>query len=75
MRHMEYDPTSDDVDRLLADAPNEGHRLTPQAEVLVLLEVPMDGATLRKLQHRAETEGRPLTEVVGDAVRAGAQAA
>ncbi len=35
----------------------------------------MDKATLRLLQQRADREGRPLTDVIGDAVRAGAQAA
>ncbi len=72
---MEHEPTSDEIDRLLADDPHVGQRLTPRADVRVHLEVPMDKATLRLLQQRADREGRPLTDVIGDAVRAGTQAA
>jgi hypothetical protein len=75
MRTMEHDPTSDEVDRLLAAQPDAGERLTPQAGVRVHLEVPMDASTLALLQQRADREGRPLAEVVSDAVRAGAAAA
>jgi hypothetical protein len=35
----------------------------------------MDASTLALLQQRADREGRPLAEVVSDAVRAGAAAA
>jgi hypothetical protein len=75
MRDMEHDPTSEDIDRMLEADPDALERLAPQAGVRVHLEVPMDGATLRILQERAEREGRALADVVGDAVRAGAAAA
>jgi len=72
---MEHDPTSDEVDGLLAEDLQAGERLEPNPDVRVHLEVPMDGATLRLLQQRADREGRSLTDVVRDAVRTGAGAA
>lgn len=75
MSRMEYEPTSDDIDRLLADDPDAGERLASNTDVRVHLEVPMDGETLQLLQQRADREGRSLADVVSDAVRAGAQAA
>lgn len=75
MCSMEQEPTSDDVDRMLVEDPEGGERMVPRSDVRVHLEVPMDGATLRVLQQRADREGRPLADVVRDAVRAGAAAA
>jgi len=75
MSVMEHEITSDEVDRLFAEDPDAGVRLPPNPDVRVHLEVPMDGAMLRVLQQRADREGRSLTDVVRDAVRAGAAAA
>jgi hypothetical protein len=72
---MQQDPTSDDVDRLLADDPTAGKRLAPQPAVRVHLEVSVDRSTLALLEQRAEREGRALSDVASDAVRAGATAA
>jgi hypothetical protein len=75
MRNMEQEPSSEDIDRMLEANPDALERLPPQAGVRVHLEVPMDGATLRVLQERADREGRALADVVSDAVRVGAAAA
>jgi hypothetical protein len=74
---MPYEPTSEEIDRLLAEdpGPGSGRMLAPRSDVRVHLEVPMDAATLRLLQQRADSEGRALADVVSDVVRAGAQAA
>ena len=72
---MPYEPTSEEIDRLLAEDPGSGRMLAPRSDVRVHLEVPMDAATLRLLQQRADSEGRALADVVSDVVRAGAQAA
>lgn len=73
---MDDDPTSDDIDRMLeADPDALGERLEPNPGVRILIEVPMDGPTLRVLEARAEREGRSLTDVVGEVVRAGVAAA
>ncbi len=72
---MEYEPTSDEVDRLLAADPDAGERLVPNPDLRVHLEVPMDGATLRGLQERADREGRSVIAVASDVLRDGAAAA
>jgi len=72
---MEHEVTSEDIDHLLDANPGALERLPPHPEVRIHLEVPVDGATLRVLQERADREGRPLADVVSDAVRAGAAAA
>lgn len=72
---MEYEPTSQDVDRLLAADPDAGERLAPNPDLRVHVEVQLDGATLQLLEARAEREGRRFEDVVVDAVRAGAAAA
>ena len=76
MSAMDYEPTSEDIDRLLEANPEAfGERLAPNPDLRVHIEVPMDRGTLRALQERADREGRPFEDVVGDAVRAGAAAA
>lgn len=72
---MEYEPTSEDIDRALEANPAALERLAPQTEMRVHVEVPLDHATLEVLQAQADREGRPFAEVVSDAVRAGAAAA
>jgi len=72
---MEYEPTPEDVDRLMAEDPDAGERLAPNPDLRVHIEVPMDGATLRLLEERAARENRPFADVVRDAVRAGLSAA
>lgn len=75
MSGVDEEITSQDVDRLLDERPDGGERLAPRTDVQVHLEVPMDAATLRRLQRRADEEGRSLVDVVGDVVRAGSRAA
>lgn len=75
MKRMPYEPTSEDIDRSLAQDPGSGQLLAPRTDVRVHLEVPMDASTLQLLQQRAEREGRALADVVSDAVRVGARAA
>lgn len=76
MSPMDYEPTSEDIDRLLeADPDALGERLDPNPDLRVHIEVPMDRGTLRTLQERADREGRPFEDVLSDAVRAGATAA
>lgn len=75
MTAMGYEPNSDDIDRLLDDDPEAGRTLAPRDDVRVHLEVPLDATTLELLQQRADTEGRPLADVVSEVVRTGARAA
>ncbi|UUY03867.1 ribbon-helix-helix protein, CopG family [Svornostia abyssi] len=63
------EPTSDDIDRLLADRPDAGGRLPPRDDVSVHIEVPVDSGTLARLQERAERAGVSLTDVVRDLLR------
>ena len=72
MENVNDEPASDDLDRLLASDPDAGHRLAPRDDVHVLLEVPVDPATLDRLTERAAREGRNIEDVVADAVRAAA---
>jgi len=72
---MEHEVSSDDVDRMLEANPEPLERLPPQPGIRMHLEVPVDSATLRVLQERADREGRPLADVVSEAVRTGAAAA
>jgi hypothetical protein len=72
---MEHDPTSEEIDRLLDESPQEFKRLEPNPDLRVHVEVPLDAATLRALEERADREGRPFTDVVSDIIRAGAAAA
>lgn len=72
MSGMEYEPTSDDIDRVLEASPDAlGGRLAPTPDLRVHVAVPMDGATLRRLEGRAEREGRPFEDVVCDVIRTG----
>lgn len=76
MLGMEYEPTSEDIDRMLeADPEALGERLEASPDLRVHIEVPMDGATLQLLEERATREERPFADVVLDAVRAGLAAA
>ncbi len=75
MSNMEHEPSPEEIDRMLDANPDALERLPPQPGLRVHLEVPMDGATLRALQERADREGRALADVVSDAVRVGAAAA
>ena len=69
MNTMSTDPTSDDLDRLLDANPEAGQRIVPRKDVKVLLEVPLDPATLDRLTERAAREGRDIEDIVADALR------
>ncbi len=69
MSDVTPDPTSDDIDRLLAERPDAGERLAPRDDISVHLEVPVDSGTLARLQERAERAGISVTDVVRDLLR------
>ena len=69
---MSTEPTSDDLDCLLDADPDAGERIGQRDDIQVLLEVPLDAATLDRLTERAAREGRDIEDVVADAVRAAA---
>lgn len=65
-------PDSEDLDRILADAPDAGDILPPRDDVRVRLEVSVDAATLNGLTDRARREGRDIDEIVSDVLRGAA---
>jgi len=72
MNRMSTEPTSDDLDRLLDADPDAGERIAQRDDIQVLLEVPVDPATLDRLTERAAREGRDIEDVVADALRVAA---
>jgi hypothetical protein len=72
MNTMSTDPTSDDLDRLLDANPEAGEHIAPCEDIKVLLEVPLDPATLDRLTERAAREGRDIEDLVVDALRSAA---
>jgi hypothetical protein len=66
---MPEDPTSDDLNRLIAEDPDGGQWLAPRDDIETLLEVSVDPSTLSSLSDRATREGRDIGEVVADVLR------
>jgi hypothetical protein len=66
---MPEDPTSDDLNRLIAEDPNGGEWLAPRDDIETILEVSVDPTTLSNLSDRATREGRDIGEVVADVLR------
>jgi hypothetical protein len=66
---MPADPTSDDLNRLIAEDPDGGQWLAPRDDIETILEVSVDPATLSNLSDRATREGRDIGEVVADVLR------
>jgi hypothetical protein len=66
---MPEDPTSDDLNRLIAENPDGGQWLAPRDDIETILEVSVDPATLSNLSDRATREGRDVGEVVADVLR------
>jgi hypothetical protein len=66
---MPEDPTSDDLNRLIAEDPDGGQWLAPRDDIETILEVSVDPTTLSSLSDRASREGRDIGEVVADVLR------
>ena len=66
---MPDDPTSDDLNRLIAEDPDGGQWLAPCDNIETILEVSVDPATLANLSDRATRERRDIGEVVADVLR------
>jgi hypothetical protein len=66
---MHEDPTSDDLNRLIAEDPDGGQWLAPRDDIETILEVSVDPSTLSSLSDRATREGRDIGEVVADVLR------
>jgi len=66
---MLEDPTSDDLNRLIAEDPHGGQRLAPRDDIETILDVSVDPSTLSSLSDRATREGRDIGEVVADVLR------
>jgi hypothetical protein len=66
---MPEDPTSDDLNRLIAEGPDGGYWLAPRDDIEIILEVSVDPTTLSNLSDRATREGRDIGEVVADVLR------
>jgi hypothetical protein len=66
---MHEDPTSDDLNRLIAEDPDGGQWLAPRDDIETILEVSVDPTTLSNLSDRATREGRDIGEVVADVLR------
>lgn len=66
---MPDDPTSDDLNRLIAEDPDGGQWLVPRDDIETILEVSVDPSTLSSLSDRATREGRDIGEVVADVLR------
>lgn len=66
---MPEDPTSDDLNRLIAEDPDGGQWLSPRDDIETILEVSVDPSTLSSLSDRATREGRDIGEVVADVLR------
>jgi hypothetical protein len=66
---MPEDPTSDDLNRLIAEDPDGGQRLAPRDDIETILEVSVDPSTLSSLSDRATREGRDIGDVVADVLR------
>jgi hypothetical protein len=66
---MHDDPTSDDLNRLIAEDPDGGQWLAPRDDIETILEVSVDPSTLSSLSDRATREGRDIGEVVADVLR------
>jgi hypothetical protein len=66
---MSEDPTSDDLNRLIAEDPDGGQWLAPRDDIETILEVSVDRTTLSNLSDRASREGRDIGEVVADVLR------
>ena len=66
---MHEDPTSDDLNRLIAEDPDGGQWLAPRNDIETILEVSVDPTTLSNLSDRATREGRDIGEVVADVLR------
>jgi hypothetical protein len=66
---MHEDPTSDDLNRLIEEDPDDGQWLAPRDDIETILEVSVDPSTLSRLSDRATREGRDIGEVVVDVLR------
>lgn len=66
---MPKDPTSDDLNRLIAEVPDGGEWLASRDDIETILEVSIDPSTLASLGDRATREGRDIGEVVADVLR------
>jgi hypothetical protein len=66
---MPEDPTSDDLNRLIAEDPDGGQWLAPRDDIETILEVSVDPTPLSSLSDRASREGRDIGEVVADVLR------